>query len=512
MKEPDVAYTEVGVDNLPVSFNNTIDEGNGKAGTLSFKYTIPSKSSLSKSIGHPDYFNGEETQDSNEDIYKIADQNGAIQYNSVSQGSLDNNQYNDLLQTACVLEYCDSNGQNCSSGFNACMIQKVMNGRTQDNCSSENYICDIGFQQNKCYHDTENGKYYYNHKEIDYDQYVNEYHCDSGDDDDCTTEADANRLGRDWNSKGKYCCPVGTTYNSSTGTCDSGGEKCRYDSSTGKYYFNNEEISYYEYVYEHDCDDITTNECYYDRSTGKYYYNNVEIDRDLYVNKYHCDGGTENVCYYDEDNDKYYLDGEEITKEQYLDNCPCTTSDGKYYINMQEVSKAEYEDVCPPNETICPPTDPCCYIDCDPPSGDGASLIYRTIDLNNPFPGYSDQKRKTGTNWCTYDPANRTLNCDGYKGGQNTVVQDVIFENRDVETVAAYSETPLYEFELDAAKIEKLRDYNSDHEYSDFTLKCEDDGTGCKLSSSVKSLLNSDGTFKGTCVNAKGNSFYTCDE
>ncbi len=376
---PTVAYTDVGVANFPISFDNV--KSDDEAATVSFKYTIPKDSQLADSIGNPDYFDGDNSQTTEEDIYKVANQKGAIGHNYVTQGGLDANQFNDLKHTSCVLEYCDANGQNCKSGFTSCMNSKIKSGKTQKNCANDNYMCGIDF----------------------------------GKDDD-------------------------------------------------------------------------------------------------------------NICRWDREEDKYYLNGEEISEDEYLKECPCSTSNGKYYINMEEVSKSEYEKVCPPEEKECPDDDPCCYgycgpkkcpptEDCDGDPGDfpgGINVIYRTIDLNNPFPGYSDEKRETGANWCSYDVSEKKLKCDGYKGGDNDVVEEAIFNNRDVKTNPeyAYNEEPIYEFELDSTKIQEIRDYNKKQEYSDFTLTCEENGTACKLSSKVKNLLE----LKGVCVNAKGNSFYTCDE
>ena len=36
------------------------------------------------------------------------------------------------------------------------------------------------------------------------------------------------------------------------------------------------------------------------------------------------------------------------------------------------------------------------------PGPGGVDVIYRTIDLEDPFPGQAADKRNTGSNWCSY--------------------------------------------------------------------------------------------------------------
>ena len=333
---PDVAYTDVGVANFPISYNNTKTDDNDLAATLSFKYEIPKDSSLSKSIGHPNYFNGDTAQTKDEDIYKVANKSGSIGNNYVTKGSLDDNQYNDLKHTACVLEYCDANGQNCKSEFKSCMNNKVKNGKSQTNCASKNYICDIKFEEDE----------------------------------------------------------------------------------------------------------------------------NPPED---------------NVCR--QEDGKYYIGENEVTKDEYDKVCSCKIENGKYYIDMEEVTEEEYMAVCPPGERVCPDYDPCCLGYCPPCEGENCiNVIYRTIDLNTPFPGYSAEKRQTGANWCSYNVSEKKIICDSYQGSLNTVVDKVIFHNRGVSgnPETEYQEEPIYELTMDADKIKSIQAYNNDHEYSDFTLNCDD--------------------------------------
>ena len=126
-----------------------------------------------------------------------------------------------LNNSACAKMYGTS-----GSGFESCVNERTEN--KIGNCISLNkidnnngYICLIlrdENDKNKC--EIRNGKYYYNGAEItkeDYDRI-----CDPGTDnppgtppgdDDCSSEADANRLGRDWNFKTNTCISANNAIN-----------------------------------------------------------------------------------------------------------------------------------------------------------------------------------------------------------------------------------------------------------------------------------------------------------
>mgnify|MGYP004645950617 FL=1 len=119
---------------------------------------------------------------------------------------------------------------------------------------------------------------------------------------------------------------------------------------------------------------------------------------------------------------------------------------------------------CPDN--ICAPVDPedpsCVGEHCDTPNPPGGSIyaIYRTIDLNNPFPN-----RTPGDNW------NKNDNAKTY-----------IENNRGAKTEDVYSLEPLYKIELDPAKIKEIRKDNKNVDYGSFDdLTCTN-GENCKSS------------------------------
>ncbi len=105
------------------------------------------------------------------------------------------------------------------------------------------------------------------------------------------------------------------------------------------------------------------------------------------------------------------------------------------------------------------------------PTKGGNELIYRTIDLSNPFPGQTNYKRATGANWCTYNETTKKLNC----APDNPMVKQHILNNRKNEDESVYNLKPLYEVDLNPTIMRAIRDYNDTHEYDDFTLNCSGD-------------------------------------
>lgn len=102
-------------------------------------------------------------------------------------------------------------------------------------------------------------------------------------------------------------------------------------------------------------------------------------------------------------------------------------------------------------------------------------VVYRIIDLDNPFPenngtdgkGYTlftniKDGRKPGYNW--YHPA---------------TVKDEILNARGVTGSQLYSKTPLYTIVLTPSKIKEIRNYNKQNDYSDFNLDCKAGSSAC---------------------------------
>ncbi|MCI9110465.1 MAG: hypothetical protein HFH47_01480, partial [Bacilli bacterium] len=167
------------------------------------------------------------------------------------------------------------------------------------------------------------------------------------------------------------------------------------------------------------------------------------------------------------ENGKYYgQQGIEVSKEKYLKECPCKKENNKYYIGEVEVLKADYEKVCPSdNDNSCKLCNggKCCEdldMVCPDEMGEcparGNTIIYRTIDLKNPFPGQTNYQRQTGSNWCSYNSKTSKINCKN----TNNVATAHIQNNRKNKDESVYKLEPLYEVDLNATNMKAIRDYN----------------------------------------------------
>lgn len=215
-------------------------------------------------------------------------------------------------------------------------------------------------------------------------------------------------------------------------------------------------------------------------------------------------------------NGKYYgQNGKEVTKEEYLVECPqiCRIENGKYYGKKgQLVSKSQYEKECPDQCLLCNGGKCCPDLDMVCPDmngecpGKGNKIIYRPIDLQNPFPGQTNYQRATGSNWCAYNVKTGKLNCKSTNGVATTHIQN----NRSTDDENVYNLTPLYEVNLDPTIMKSIRKYNKTHEYDDFTLDCtngktcystflRESGNGLKITGACANKANAT-----TCAESRG--------
>lgn len=120
-------------------------------------------------------------------------------------------------------------------------------------------------------------------------------------------------------------------------------------------------------------------------------------------------------------------------------------------------------------------------------------IQFRTISLSNPFPGRDGTSRIPGTNWLSKT---------------NNFVYDYIQNNRNVTAEEVYNKEPLYTVTLDTQSMIKIREYNKNHNYSDYGLVCES-GTGRKCRSNF--LRNNEYIKKleGTC-SSLDIDYYSC--
>ena len=146
-----------------------------------------------------------------------------------------------------------------------------------------------------------------------------------------------------------------------------------------------------------------------------------------------------------------------------------------------------------------------------PKEGD-IKLIYRPIDLHNPFPDITADGRNTGSNWCV--GGEDRADCSN----TNANVQDYILNNRNVEGHDLYYEEPMYTFILTPAIIKEIRRYNDNNSYAEYygsyngkvyDFKCEE-GTGRTCISEYLSYLIDITDAKnqpGVCVDDKYRSY-----
>ena len=440
-------YLNVGIPNLPISFNNKGSSTNGevsKAADIQFFFELPGKNNDTDRYSklYLAYIENNSYLSTGDDILNI--------YNKYKNNKMEDGDQDLLNKSACAKMF----GMN-TSGFTSCVNQRVNNsiGEGSNNCIAKSKITSSTTSGYSCM--------------------VLTY--GDGGDDDCKTEEDANRLGRDWNPLNQSCCPVGTTYNPTLGKCepDSDNNTCRIEN-------------------------------------GKY----------------------------------YDFDGNEITKEEYDRICPnpgdgdtCRIENGKYYdFDGNEITKEEYDKICPSNIPPECPTSECPYGCC--PSGEcapmpdgtcpgtgGIDVIYRTIDLENPFPGQNAEQRNTGANWCSYNIKTQQIDCKY----NNQTAKNYITRERGGTTNGGkvYREDHvLYEVTLDTETINSIRNYNDDHKYDDWTLNCYNrenndgnsntsqdqyirNGTACK-SYFLREYLW--GKVSGECAGSTVSNFYTCDK
>lgn len=103
----------------------------------------------------------------------------------------------------------------------------------------------------------------------------------------------------------------------------------------------------------------------------------------------------------------------------------------------------------------------------------GKRVIYRPIDLTDPFPSIEGDGRHTGANWCS------GTDCSN----DNNVVESVVLENRKVTSDEVYNLEPMYSFTLTPSIINQIREYNrtmlnEGRSYDDTNMTCDPDNKG----------------------------------
>lgn len=135
----------------------------------------------------------------------------------------------------------------------------------------------------------------------------------------------------------------------------------------------------------------------------------------------------------------------------------------------------------------------------------GKKVIYRPIDLTDPFPSIEGDGRKTGANWCS------GTNCKN----TNSVVDSVILNNRKVTGDAVYNLEPMYSFTLTPSIINQIREYNQTRVYDDVDMSCDKNNKGNNvlgkhcISEYLTDLIELTNA-TGTCTQDRRTNFDSC--
>lgn len=150
--------------------------------------------------------------------------------------------------------------------------------------------------------------------------------------------------------------------------------------------------------------------------------------------------------------------------------------------------------------------------DPDNPNGGGGNngggngdidVVYRVIDLIDPFPDTDATNRNTGSNWC-----DNSGNCSY----NNEVVKTYINNNRNVKDYEVYEQEPMYTLILTPKIIGAIRSYNDENNYDSYTGKLTSankymdfvctKGTGRNCRSEFLDYLTGITSLTGTCMDS----------
>lgn len=130
-------------------------------------------------------------------------------------------------------------------------------------------------------------------------------------------------------------------------------------------------------------------------------------------------------------------------------------------------------------------------------------VVYRVIDLIDPFPDTDATNRNTGSNWCA-----KSGDCSY----NNEVVTTYINNNRNVKDYELYEQEPMYTLILTPKIIGAIRSYNDENNYDSYTGKLTSankfmdfvctTGTGRNCRSEFLDYLTGITSLTGTCMDS----------
>lgn len=117
-------------------------------------------------------------------------------------------------------------------------------------------------------------------------------------------------------------------------------------------------------------------------------------------------------------------------------------------------------------------------------------IVYRQIDLNDPFPGKEHAGENTNLKFSNNNQNIKTRT-PGENWNSTTVITTKILNARGAKGYELYNKDPLYIIELTPDTMKKIREYNKKHDYDDFNLICTNTN---KSASCISYFLHKQGT------------------
>lgn len=214
-------------------------------------------------------------------------------------------------------------------------------------------------------------------------------------------------------------------------------------------------------------------ECSDNTCTGECKESNINVDnieyKTLKCNNHYCDF---QVYCNDEDKKTSYSSYDCIKDELKTDNILETLNNGITIDKIESAIRSCEKEICASKEKI----------------------VFRIIDLKNPFPGKNNQKNNIG--FSTTGKSRKP----GYNWNSKTVVKNQILNARGVEDYNLYNKEPLYKITLTPSDIKAIREYNKNNRYNNFELKCVNNNS----SDCISYFLHSSVTGLNTDIKIEG--------
>lgn len=115
------------------------------------------------------------------------------------------------------------------------------------------------------------------------------------------------------------------------------------------------------------------------------------------------------------------------------------------------------------------------------------NLEFRIIDTRNPFPGKTGEGRIIGSNWCDGEGTCTSVGIENYNN--LTTIQNNIINRTNSNGINGNGDkvSPKYIINLNYNSIKDIREYNNNHDYSNFSQVCDSEQKcGSRFLSEIK--------------------------